>query len=188
MKTPGIIDGVVVAMLIAVGAGIASLLLGGFIGPGLLFNLVLLWATPVYLIYLLRRSDARIGRVVTLAGWAALSFACWLFDVPLIYQALVQAAFIWLTRSLYFHNSLLAAALDFGLVATGVAVGAWALVNTGSPAAVLWSFFLLQCLFSWIPDPVKARDGETRLQRQERCRFQSAHRVAVDAVRKLSQP
>jgi hypothetical protein len=188
MKTPGIIDGVVVAVLIAVGAGIASLLLGGFVGRGLLFNLVLLWAALVYLIYLLRRSDARIGRVVTLAGWAAASFACWLFDVPLLHQALAQAGFIWLVRSLYFHNSLLAAALDFGLVAAGGAAGAWALINTGSPAAVLWSFFLLQALFCWIPGLAQSGDEESRLRRQERCRFQSAHRVAVDAVRKLSQP
>ncbi|MGD2172523.1 MAG: hypothetical protein PVI79_01960 [Gammaproteobacteria bacterium] len=188
MKTPGIIDGVFVAILIAVGAGIASLLLGGFIGRGLLFNLVLLWGSLVYLIYLLRRGEARIGRAVTIAGWAALAIACWLFDIPLLYQGLALAGFIWLVRSLYFHNSLLSAALDFGIVATGVAAGGWALVNTGSPAAALWSFFLLQSLFCWIPDPAQTREAGNRLQRQDLHRFQSAHRVAVDAVRKLSQP
>lgn len=188
MKTPGIIDGVLVAILIAVGAGIASLLLGGFIGQGALFNLVLLWATLVYLIYLLRRSEARIGRVAALAGWAAASLACWLFEVPLLQQAMLQAGYIWLVRTLYFHGSLIAAAFDFGLLALGLAAGAWALVNTGSPAAALWSFFLLQALFCWIPDLARARDGENRLLQQDRSRFQSAHRVAIDAVRKLSQP
>ena len=42
MKTPGIIDGVIVAMVISLGAGVASLVLGGFIAHATLFKL-LLW-------------------------------------------------------------------------------------------------------------------------------------------------
>ena len=79
------------------------------------------------------------------------------------------------------------AALDFGLVSAGLAAGAWAMVNTGSLAAALWSFFLLQSLFSWIPSLARKQDQGLQRPAGARSSFQSAHRVAADAVRKLSQ-
>jgi len=188
MKAPGIIDGIIVALVISLGAALASLLLGGFIGYGSLFNTILLAATLAYLMYLFKRSSARIGRVVMLAAWGTISLACWFFDLPLFEQVLIQAGFIWLVRALYFHGSLFAAALDFALVSTGLAAGAWAMVNTGSLAAALWSFFLVQSLFCWIPDLGRKQGGDPRRGHSEHAAFQSAHRVALDAVRKLTQP
>ena len=186
MKSPGIIDGVVVALLIAIAAALAGLLFG-VVGSGGLLGLLLPWATLIYLLYLLRRSDARIGRVVAISAWAAASLACWLFGMPLAQQVLVQAGMIWLLRSLYFHNSLLAAALDLGLVAAGLAAAGWALINTGSPAAALWSFFLLQSLFSWIGEFDRRKASMLANTGTEASTFQCAHRVAIDAVRKLTQ-
>ena len=52
MKKPGIVDGVTVAIIISLGAAVASLLLGGFIVYGLLFELLLYAATLAYLLYL----------------------------------------------------------------------------------------------------------------------------------------
>jgi hypothetical protein len=185
MKTPGIIDGIVVAIIISLGAGVAKLLLGSFITYGSLFNLVLYAATLVYLVYLLKRSGARTGRVIVIAGWGLISLACWFFDILLFEQVLIQAGFIWLVRSLYFHNSLVSAALDFGLVSVGLAASAWTMVNTASLPAALWSFFLVQALFCWVPQIARPR---TAGMQQEQSPFQSAHRVALDAVRKLTQP
>lgn len=187
MKTPGTIDGLVFAVLIAAAATLVRLLLGGVISNSALFQLMLLSTTLVYLIYLLRCSGARVGRLVTPVGWCAASLGCWLFDASILLQVLVQAGVIWLVRSLYFHNSLIAAALDGVLVASGIATGAWALVNTGSAVAALWCFFLLQSLFSWIPDFSARQAGTPGRQLQERTRFEAAHRVASDAVRKLTQ-
>ena len=188
MKKPGIIDGIILALVISLGAGAANLILGAFVGYGSLFQLTLLAATLAYLLYLFKRSPARVGRVVMLAAWVTLSLAGWFFDLPLFEQVLLQAGFIWLTRALYFHGSLFSAALDFGLVSAGLAAGAWAMVNTGSLAAALWSFFLLQSLFSWIPNLARKQGGEACRQPTSRSSFQSAHRVAADAVRKLTQP
>ena len=188
MKAPGIIDGVIVALLISLGAGAAGLVMRGFVDHATVFNLVLLWSALVYLVYLLKRSNARVGRVVVISGWALTSLACWFFDVALFEQVLIQAGIIWLVRSLYFHGSLFAAALDFGLVSVGLAAAAWAIVNTGSLAGALWSFFLAQSLFSWIPDLARKQSGDAWRDRQDSTSFQSAHRVALDAVRKLTQP
>lgn len=185
MKKPGIIDGLIVAAAVALAAGAANLLFGGILGYGFLFNLVLLAATLTYLLFLLKRSGTRVGRVVLLSAWMLTSLACWFFGLALLEQVLIQAGFVWLTRSLYYHNSLFSAALDFGLVSAGLAAGAWAMINTGSSAAALWSFFLIQALFCWIPELARRQAGDELPY--ARVSFQSAQRVAAEAVRKLSQ-
>jgi len=192
MKKPGLVDGITVAMIISLGAAFASLLLGGLIVYGLLFELLLYAATLAYLLYLLKRCKARIGRVVAITGWAFTSLLCWFFDVALLEQVLIQAGMIWLVRSLYFHGSLFSAALDFGLVSVGLAASAWAMVNTGSLAAALWSFFLVQALFCWLPQLAHQQTGTGQHSAGHQgarhpSHFHSAHRVAEDAVRKLSQ-
>lgn len=188
MKAPGIIDGIIVAIVISLGAGAASLVLGGFVAYATLYNLLLCSATLIYLVYLLKRSNARVGRVVVIAGWAFVSVACWFFDVPLFEQVFIQAGMIWLVRSLYFHASLLTAALDFGLVSAGLAASAWAMVNTGSIAGALWSFFLVQALFCWLPNLAHKTSNDIYDGEHGQSSFQTAHRVALDAVRKLTQP
>ena len=105
----------------------------------------------------------------------------------LLELVLIQAAMIWLVRSLYFHGSLISAALDFGLVSAGLAAAAWAMINTGSLAAALWSFFLVQALFCWLPNLAQP-SADAAQDRGQASSFQSAHRIAQDAVRKLSQP
>lgn len=187
MKSPGIIDGVIIAIVISLGAALASLVLGGFIAYDTLSSLLLCTAALIYLFYLLKRSSANVGRVVVIAGWSVISLACWFFDVALIEQALIQAAIIWLVRSLFFHGSMFTAVLDFGLVLFGLTAGAWTMVNTGSLAGALWSFFLVQALLCWIPDLSRNQSGEIYHNRQDQSSFQSAHRIALDAVRKLTQ-
>jgi hypothetical protein len=188
MKSPVILDGLTFAVIVSLGAALASLVLGGLLVYGVLFELLMYAVTLAYLLYLLKRSQARIGRVVVIASWALISLGCWFFDLALLEQVLIQAGIIWLVRSLYFHGSLLTAALDFGLVSAGLAAAAWALLNTGSLVAALWSFFLLQSLFCWLPQLAHRHGGEDLAVEQHHSSFQSAHRVALDAVRKLSQP
>jgi|GEM_PF-243834 len=195
IKSPGIIKGIITAFVISLMVGAASLVLSGFIVQTTLFSFVLYAATLAYLITLLKNSSARIGRVVVISSWAAISVVCWLFEVPLIAQVLIQAGSIWLVRSLYFHASLFTALLDLGLVSVGLAASAWAMVNTGSLATSVWSFFLTQALFCWIPDLSRKQNNdafrsEDSAQHQSlsgQSSFQSAHRVALDAVHKLTQ-
>ncbi len=188
MKAPGLVDGIVVALGISLGAAAAGLLFGHFIATGSLFQAVLWGATLAYLVYLLRRSRARTGRIVVVSAWALATLGCWLVGASPSAQVLIYAGLIWLVRSLYFHGSILAALLDLGLVGIGLAAAIWALLNTGSIAAALWSFFLVQALFRWIPDLEPNRSGPAPHTAASASSFQSAHRVALDAVRKLSQP
>ena len=186
MKSPGLFDGVVFALLTSLGAGLAGLLLGGFLAPATLTGVILHAAALGYVTYLLRRSRARTGRLVTVAAWALLGTAAWFLPLSLFEQILLLAGFVWLVRSLYFHASLFAAALDFGLVSVGLAVAAWAALNTSSLAAALWSFFLVQALFCWIPDLSGANAKPDRLARDDGAEFAAAYRAAQEAVRKLT--
>ena len=185
MKQPTLIDGIVVAVLISLGALITSILLGGLVAFGLLFELLLYGTSLAYLLYLLKRSPARIGRVITIAAWAVICLIGWLFDLGLIQQVLLQAGLIWLVRSLHFHDSLLTAALDLGLVSAGLVAAWWAMLNTGSVVAATWTFLLVQALFCLLP--ALARNSQTNTSCATGDPFNSAHRVAVEAVRKLSQ-
>lgn len=187
MKRPGIIDGIVFALLVAIGAGAASLVFGAFVGYGTLAGIIVPASTLAYLLFLLRRSRLRVGRVTLLAAWAAASLAPLWLDFTLLQQVLLQAGFVWLARALYFHGSLFVAALDFGLVSLGLAAAAWALLDTGSLAAALWSFFLLQSLFACLPEPARGQAGANGNPAPGDDSFRSAHRAAVDAVRKLTQ-
>ncbi len=188
MNRPGIFDGLVVALMLALAAGAASLLFGGFIARASLVGIILHAAVLAYLVYLLRRAGARVGKLVVVAAWALLAAVNWLLPVPLLEQILLLAALAWLVRSLYFHASLIGAALDFGLVSTGLAAAAWAVINTGSLAVALWSFFLLQALFCLIPHSPGRQGAERAAEDIHAASFRAAHRVALDAVRKLSTP
>lgn len=192
IQPPGIINGIIIALVISLIAAIASLVLSGLIHQSTLFSMVLYTATLIYLVYLLKNSNSRLGRVVVISSWAVISLACWLFEVPLIAQVLNQAGSIWLVRSLYFHSSLISSLVDAGLVGIGLAASAWAMVNTGSLTTAVWSFFLTQALFCWIPE--LSRKPASQLSRSQslhsqtaQSSFQSAHRVALDAVQKLTQ-
>ena len=188
MNAPGLISGIILALLISLGAGLSGLLLGAFIAQSTLFSLILAAVSLVYLLYLLKHGNARVGRVLIVTAWALISLAGWLFELPLVEQVLLQSALIWLVRSLYFHASVFAALLDLGLVSMGLAASAWAILNTGSLATAIWSFLLVQALFGWIPAFTNKPGAAVFDDRPGQSSFQTAHRVAVDAVRKLSQP
>jgi RES domain-containing protein len=139
-----------------------------------------------YLIYLLKRSNERTGRVVMVALWLIATLACLLLDTSLLGFLLVQAALIWVVRSLYVHASVLPALLDLGLVAIALVASAWAILQTDSVITAIWCFFLTQSLFVLIPGFASTHDNASCFNPVEADRFQSAHRVALDAVRKLS--
>lgn len=186
MKIPSILNGIIVAALITLAAGVSSLLFGAFIRDSSLFTLLLSFSTCVYLIYLLKYSEAQIGRVMVMSTWAVITLGSGLLTIPFIEQVLIQAGLIWLVRSLYFHDSLWTALLDFGLILAGLAASTWAMMNTGSLAIALWSFFLLQSLFTSFSH--LALRPKNRSHTSSQPSFQSSHRAALEAVRKLSQP
>jgi len=181
MKRPGLGEGIGVALVLgAAGAAVHATLGFGLVTGAL--RIVIALASLAYVLYLLARSDARIGRVTTIAAWAAASAAAWWFLDSAALYLLAHAGIVWLVRSLYYHSSAIAALADLGLSVLALAAGVWSASRTGSVFAALWCFFLVQAAFVLIP----VRLAKRSVRAQPADRFDRAHRSAEDAVRRLS--
>jgi len=184
MKGPSILQGIVFAAIASLASGVAGELLPILFSSAFSSLVIVLALSLAYLFFLLKRSQSKRGRVVTIAFWLALSVGGWLIGLSLIAHILLQLSMLWIIRSLYFHRSVFTALLDLILIVTASAAGVWAILQTGSFIAAVWCFFLAQSLFVAIPD-ITGRKKVTATPTTDD-HFQHAHRVAQEAVRKLS--
>jgi hypothetical protein len=182
MSRPGFFEGVVVAAAASLAGGAVHAALTTVFPPPSVFRLVVATLALAYIVYLVRRSDERVGRVVAVASWALATAATWLLGASSLGFLCVQLGLVWLVRSLYFHSSLLAALADLGLVALGFAAAVWAASRSNSAALCLWAFFLVQALYVAIPQRTSGRDAPDGADAD---RFAHAHRAAEAAVRRM---
>lgn len=184
MKRPNFLEGVAVALIVSVVGSALAWGLAPLIGRNGAKLLLITGIGLVYLVYLLVRSEVRVGRITTVAIWIALTGLAWIAGMPLLLLLLLQLGFIWLVRSLYFYSSPLAGLLDLGLISVGSITALWAIFYTGSLFLGLWTFFLTQALFIAIPSSWRADSSSS--QTTEKDSFARAYRSAEAAVRKLS--
>lgn len=182
---PGFIEGAVVALIASSAITLTAAVFDWVLPSGLLSHVLINITGFAYLLYLLSRSREKVGRITAIFMYIAMTLAGWLFMPSLPWVLVAHIALIWLIRSLYFYSSLLSALLD--LVLTGVSlVGAIAAyLHTDSVFLALWSLFLIQALFSWIPADWKGRKAKTS-SAVLTDRFEVAHRAAENALRKLA--
>ena len=98
---------------------------------------------------------------------------------------LAQVAMIWLVRCLYRYDSLGSAVADAALSAFAVATAIATAGYTRSMFLTLWSFFLVQALFVFIPASRAAAGGPASAPDPEDA-FAQAHRNAETALRRLA--
>ncbi|MEJ1297505.1 MAG: hypothetical protein RPU64_03000 [Candidatus Sedimenticola sp. (ex Thyasira tokunagai)] len=186
MKTATFTDGVVIAVTAAVAGTLLFTLINTILPVAATLYLLVTVGTALYLVYLLKRSTQSVGRIVTLALWLSASMVAWFSGVQLPLYLLLQIVMIWLTRSLYFYSSLLPTMADLGLNILALAAAYWVFIQTQSIALTLWSFFLTQALFVYIPPSMKEKTTSTGHTQTKTDRFNQAHQAAQAAVRKLS--
>lgn len=185
MNRPGFLEGCGVALAASLGGSLLFALFSPLIGNDTLLKLLTAGLGFGYVLYLLRRSGQKTGRVVTLAAWSISALLIYLLVPSLPLYLLLHIGLVWLIRSLYFHGSLFPAIADLGLNGLGAAAVIWALLQTGSLLLAIWCFFLLQALFSAIP--VLGRPTTRKADRPEpEDRFRQAEQAAEAALRKLS--
>jgi hypothetical protein len=186
MKQPTFFEGVALALAASLlGSALYSVLSSVF-PAGAVLRLLIAGIGLAYVFYLLSRSRERVGRVTVVACWALAAGVIWFIAPPLMLYGLMHLGLIWLTRSLYFYSSVLAALADLGLSGLSLASAIWAASQTGSVFLSLWCFFLVQALFVAIPARLSHSNRETQTGPEKEDRFQRAHRTAEAAVRKLS--
>jgi hypothetical protein len=185
MRRPSFFQGVVVAAAFAffVSAMIATMT--PFIGTYAVIRFVVPAMGLAYILYLLSRSNERVGRVTTLTLWSALAAVTWWVAPPLPLYLLIHVGVMWLVRSLYFYSGVLPALMDLGLSALSIAAAVWAISHTGSVFLATWCFFLVQALFVSIPPSVKPGTGAVKKARTDYEPFEHARRQADRALSQL---
>jgi hypothetical protein len=186
MTRPTFFEGVGVGLAASLsGAALFSALTSWF-APGLAMRLLIAALGIAYILYLLRRSRERVGRVVVIAVWLVAAGIIGFLQPPLILYVALHIGLIWLIRSLYFYHSALASLADLGLTGLALAAAVWALTTTASLLLGLWCFFLVQALFVSIPGNLPRKPLAVPSAAVGEDRFQHAHRVAQAALRKLA--
>ena len=180
MNRPSFIEGVVLALVMSIIGAVATatlpMLLGAATG-----RLVVAALAAAYMTYLLRRSREKTGRVVVPCLWLAATLGAWAL-LPFPGFVLLQVGLVWLVRVMYFHSGALAALADLGLSVFALAAAVWAL-GSGSWLLAVWSFFLVQALFPWIPSPTEAPGPEAHTFDDG---FEEARELAEAALRRLA--
>jgi hypothetical protein len=185
MKRPGFFQGVAIAAVFGFFASAVVATLTPLFGFTSVVRLIIPALGLAYLLYLLNRSNARVGRVTTLSLWSALAAASWWMAPPLMLYLMIHVAAVWLVRSLYFYSGIVPALMDLGLSALSISACVWALTRSGSVFLAIWTFFLVQALFVMIPPALKAKAQSRRNNPVEDENFRRARRQADEALRQL---
>jgi hypothetical protein len=185
MKRPGFLEGVTIALAASIGGSVIFSALTTVFNADFVLRLLIAVIGLLYVLYLLRRSGEKVGRITTITLWLTSALAVWLMGLSLPLYLMFHLGFVWLIRSLYFYSSLISALADFALVMFGMAAAVWAVLQTGSLFISVWCFFLVQALFVVIPGTWNQTSKPGTVVNSEEDRFQNAYRTAQAALTKL---
>ena len=131
MKNPTFFHGVLTALTLAVAGAVVFAASSPMFGSVIALRAVITLLAGLYVLYVLRSSSERTGRVVTPAIWLTTAVIVWLFVPSLAAFAATHVLLIWLIRSLYHHVGVLTALADLALSAFALAAAIWA-ASSGS--------------------------------------------------------
>ncbi len=180
MKSPRFSEGVLVALIAAFAAGLGQPGLALIFGSTLALGLLVTLGSLAYLLYLLSRAKRRAGRSLVIAAWLLATIGLWALAPSAALFGLAYLGLAWVTRALFIHTRPLPALLDLGLTGLSLVAGIGAWLHSGNLFLAVWTLFLVQALYVWLPG-ARTRSADPDLDD----RFEQAHRRAEAAVRKL---
>jgi len=190
MKHPTLLEGMVIALLLSLLVSPSSAVLQLFLGTFLVWKAVLGLITCLYIAYMLKRSERQRGRLTLAALACGTVCAGLLLGLQFGPMLLLCVALIWVIRSFAYSRSLASMLLHGMLCLLGCGAALSVVRQGGSPALALWSFFLLQAAFVYIPARLAhrttARTCEAGGSGPEV--FARAHQAAEHALRLLQRP
>lgn len=185
MSAPGFWREVGFGLALSACGAILFAALGNFVEHATLLRWLVAGLGALYLALLLHDLRARVGVVVAVACWIVLTLLLFALQPGLWAWLLAQVAMVWLVRCLYRYDSLGSAAVDAAVngfaVATAIATAGY----TRSMFLTLWSFFLVQALFVFIPAS-RAAGASSAPAADPEDTFGQAHRNAEAALRRLA--
>lgn len=188
MKRPGLLQGIIVAVLLSLAAPAAYHLVDLLVPRILALKLVIATLTTAYVFYLLRLHHARIGNIVLGTGTALSLIAALFWGMATSTLVFVSITLIWIVRSLITYSSVFMSIVDGALCLLGLGVAVWAYGATGSAFWAIWCFFLSQSLFTLIPEqPGRSNKPAGSTPVMETGGFSAAHKTAEAALRELAR-
>jgi len=186
MKPMSFLRGVGIAFAIALAVSVLFSVLTSVGGSFAALRSLIPIAGFAYLLLLMARSPQRSGKVTAILVWAAAATCLWFFVPGIALYLLLHGLLIWAIRSLCWYSSLLPALLDLGLTLMSLAAAVWAGQHTGSLFLSVWSLFLVQTLFVFIPTTAPKKKRATTAASDPEDAFARAERVAQTALRRLA--
>ncbi|MFK7795634.1 MAG: hypothetical protein AB8B89_09810 [Gammaproteobacteria bacterium] len=186
MKRPSFFEGAFIGIIASIFGSTIFTTFSWFISSANVMQFVITLISFAYLIYLLSRSQEKLGRIIVLACWCVVTGAAWLISLPLIMFILTQISMLWLIRSLYFYSSIVPALIDLSMTAISFSVAVATVFHTSSIFLGFWCFFLIQALFVFIPVRISKNPTSQSLTNTTTDNFNKAHRSAEAALRKIS--
>jgi len=186
MNRPTFLEGVIVALGASIAGASVYLPLALMLGKGDGFRATIGLVGLGYAVYLMYRSNRRVGRVTAMTIWLAFAGAAWTLVPGIAAYLIAHALLAGVLRSLFHHTGPLPSLADLGLAILGVAAGLWAFSESASLWLGLWCFFLVQALFPSIPHRSRGpREGRPRESTPNE-RFSRAQMLAEAALREIS--
>jgi hypothetical protein len=151
MHRPTLLEGVLVALVLSLSASPLVVLVQLATGSLLAWKIVVMVLAYTYMCYLLARSERRSGRVTL--GLLALTvlLASLLCNLRFPTILLLCVTLMWTVRSFAHSRSLVSAVLQGGVCVLGCGAALMVYGHSSSLALALWSFFLIQAIFVFIP-------------------------------------
>jgi hypothetical protein len=188
MKRPGLIQGIIVAVVLSLAAPALYHLCDLLVPRLLALKLVIVALTGAYVLYLLKLHHARIGNIVLGTGTALILLAALLWGVATTTLVFVSITLIWIVRSLIAYSSVFMSIVDGALCLLGLGTATWAFGATGSAFWAIWCLFLTQSLFTLIPEqPGRIKKPASSILAMETDRFSAAYKAAEAALRALAR-
>lgn len=183
-----LMEGIVVALIASFIGSVGYFALSSVLSNSFSIRFLISGLSGFYILYLLARTNERVGRVSTLLLFSAISMGLWLFWPSITLFIWANLLMIWLIRSLYFYTSLFSSIADLFLQGFSLTTALWAFAHTQSLFIGIWCFFLIQALFVLIANKKTNQKciSSAKSTINNEANFQRAYRDAENAVRKLS--
>lgn len=185
MKRPTFYEGVAVALITSLAGSVLYSVAAASFNSTDALRIIIALSALAYIAYLFSRSRERTGRISMLSAWAIAASLLWFLQPSMGIYLLAHIGMIWLIRSLHFYSSIVTSLADLGLSAAALLAALWAAAYAGSLFLSLWCFFLVQALFTAIPERITRRSESIR-NKSVSDPFERAQGVAESALRKLT--
>lgn len=180
-QKPSFVEGTIAALLLAIAGSFFYSALTLFFNPSLSLALVINVLALAYTLYLLWRSPRAHGKIAISAIYLALLISILFLQPPLWLHIVFATVSLSVIRSLFYYSSLVPASIDLILSLLNFTILIWAYHQTQSLFITLWSYFLVQALFSFIP----TKNLDKKRRDHEDNHFNRAHQQAEAAFNKI---